>query len=131
MSRGKRGDRNKSRWKVEVVKESSRNILTSEHEAEKGGKKSKRRKKELVRGRQDATKNESQAHSLGGVSERGSSNQLVGDDALQVSIIGVRGERSGGGLDYDKEERGNDGQVGRQNKQVVWERKGDVMDLRE
>jgi len=49
VSRGKRGDRNKSRWKVDVVKESSRNILTSEHEAEKGGKKSKRRKKELVR----------------------------------------------------------------------------------
>jgi len=95
------------------------------------GRKANEERRSWLEGRQDATKNESQAHSLGGVSERGSSNQLVGDDALQVSIIGVRGERSGGGLDYAKEERGNDGQVGRQNKQVVWERKGDVMDLRE
>lgn len=36
---------------------------------------------------EDATRNESRAHSLGGVSKRSSSNELISDDALQVSVV--------------------------------------------
>lgn len=37
-------------------------------------------------------------HQVSGVSEGSSSDELISDDALQVSIVGVRSERGGSGL---------------------------------